>query len=196
MENPKDNANSYWMFSTASLINVLLVPEQSFVNRISPFIPGEVNSAIWYITLDGRNISSNDVAALQGRISELQQLSDKLLPKIKTMRSPEKALTAYHQAVGKLTILLYAFAVPIIGLILAFVGLVSSLMIERKRNEMAVTRSGATASQVLASIALESLLLGLISMVISLPVAIILTRTIGRPAALWILQAEPTSGST
>ena len=178
---PKDNTDPYWMFSTASLINVLLLPEQSFVNRISPFIPGEVNSAIWYITLDGTNISSNDVATLQGRISELQQLSDKLLPKIKTMRSPEKALTAYHQAVGKLTILLYAFAVPIIGLILAFISLVSSLMIERKRNEMAVTRSrGATASQVLASIALESLLLGLISMVISLPVAILLTRTIGQ----------------
>ena len=178
---PKDNTDPYWMFSTASLIDGLLVPEQTFVNRISPFLPGEVNSAIWYITLDGTNISSNDVATLLGRIGQLERLAAKLLPNIKNMRSPEQALVAYHQAVGKLTILLYAFAVPIIGLILAFISLVSSLMIERKRNEMAVTRSrGATAPQVLGSIALESLLLGLISLAISLPLAIFLTKTIGQ----------------
>jgi len=178
---PKDNSDPYWMFSTANLISVLLVPEQTFINRISPYLPGEVNSAIWYITLDGTNINSGDVATLLGRIGQLENLAAKLLPNVKSMHSPEKALVAYHQAVDKLTILLYAFAIPIIGLILSFISLVSSLMIERKRNEMAVTRSrGATALQVLGSITLESLLLGLVSFAISLPVSFLLTRIIGR----------------
>ncbi len=178
---PIDNTESYWMFNTVTLIQVLLVPEQTFVNRISPLMPGEVNSALWYLTLDGTKISSNNVGALLGQIDHLQKQANELLPNVKTFRSPETVLLSYRQAVDQLTILLYAFAVPIIGLILAFISLVSTLTIERKRNELAITRSrGATASQVLGSIVLESTFLGLISLAISIPVAIFITKTIGQ----------------
>jgi putative ABC transport system permease protein len=188
---PIDNSDPYWMFSTANLIDVLLVPEQTFVNRISPLMPDEIYSAIWYLTLDGSHISSNDVGTLLGRISQLEKTASELLPNVKNMRSPEDALIAYHQAVNKLTILLYAFAVPVIGLILAFISLVSNLTIERKRNELAITRSrGATASQVLGSIALESAILGLISFAISIPVAIFLTKMIGQARSFMDFSAR------
>ncbi len=48
-----------------------------------------------------------------------------------------------------LTVLLYAFSIPIIGLMLAFIGLVVGLSVGRQRNEIAVLRSrGATALQI------------------------------------------------
>lgn len=188
---PRDNTETYWIFSPSKLETVMLVPEQTFSDRVSPVIPGEVKSAIWFITLDGTNISSNDVATLLGRIAQLKETAAELLPNVKSMRSPEDALVAYNKAVNKLTILLYAFAVPIIGLILAFISLVSSLMIERKRNEMAVTRSrGATASQMLGSIALESAVLGVVSLAVSIPVAILLTRVIGQARSFMDFSAR------
>jgi len=177
---PKDSSDPYWVSGTSNLIDELFVPEQTFVNRISPVMTGEVFTANWYITLDGTNISSSDVATLLGRIGRMENMAGSLLPNIRLLRSPENALVAYHQAVNKLTILLYAFSVPILGLILAFIALVSSLMIERKRNEMAVTRSrGANAPQVLGSIALESGLLGLAALAIGIPAAVFLTKLIG-----------------
>ena len=188
---PRDNTETYWMFSPSKLEAVMLVPEQTFSDRVSPVIPGEVKSAIWFITLDGTNISSNDVATLLGRLAQLKETAAEMLPNVKSMRSPEDALVAYNKAVNKLTILLYAFAVPIIGLILAFISLVSSLMIERKRNEMAVTRSrGATASQMLGSVALESVVLGVVSLAVSIPVAILLTRVIGQARSFMDFSAR------
>ncbi len=188
---PTDNSETYWMFHPMKLENVLLVPEQTFADRVSPLIPGEVKTAIWFITLDGTDISSNDVGTLLGRIDQLKRTAAELLPNVKDMRSPEDALVAYNKAVNKLTVLLYAFAVPVIGLILAFISLVSSLMIERKRNEMAVTRSrGATASQMLGSVALESAVLGVISLAISIPVAILLTKVIGQARSFMDFSAR------
>jgi putative ABC transport system permease protein len=92
------------------------------------------------------------------------------------------ALQAYQRAARLLTILLYAFAVPVMGLVLAFIGLVSNLSIERKQNEIAVTRSrGAAKTQIVSSIALEGLLLGGLALLISLPAALGVTRLMSAP---------------
>ena len=178
---PKDPLEPYWMFSPSSLIDVLLVPEGTFVNRLSPSLSGEVYTGVWYMVMDGTNIHTTEVGTLLRRITRLENQASGLLPNIYVRRSPAEALSEYQRAASQLTILLYAFAVPIIGLILAFISLVASLGLERKRNEIAVTRSrGATSLQVLGSIILESVLLGLMALVISLPFAIGLTHVISR----------------
>ena len=74
--------------------------------------------------------------------------------------SPSDALDRYQLQSGQLTVLLYAFSVPIMGLLLAFIGLVVGLSVARQRNEVAVLRSrGATSMQVVGISFIESVLL-------------------------------------
>jgi putative ABC transport system permease protein len=178
---PIDNADPYWVISTSFLADVILVPEETFANRVSAFMPGEVYSANWFLVMDGSQISSDNVGTLLGRIGGMQNQAAVLLPGMRILRSPVQELQEYQKAANQLSILLYVFAIPILGLILAFISLVASLSVERKRNEIAIMRSrGATAGQVLGSIALESLLLGILALAISLPVAIAITKFISR----------------
>ncbi len=69
------------------------------------------------------------------------------------------ALLDYRRSANLLTILLYAFSIPILGLLLAFITLTAGLATERRRNEVAVLRSrGAMAAQMVGIAALESLI--------------------------------------
>lgn len=171
----------YWMFSPSSLAEMMLVSETTFTNRISPSMPGEVYSAFWYLVLDGSQVQSAEVETLVQRIRRLQVDIHQILPGVKLNRSPMNALLDFQQSARQLNVLLYAFSIPIIGLILAFISLVSNQSIERKRSELAIMRSrGATALQMLGTIALESLILGVVALLLSLPVAMLIARVIGQ----------------
>ncbi len=178
---PKDASESYWFFSPSELVDVFLVPEATYSGPIAQTFYGEVYTSRWYIAMDASKISSGQVGGLLGRIGALQSRAAALLPNIQLSSSPVDALRKYQAAASQLSILLYAFAAPILGLILVFISLVGSLSTERKRNEMAVTRSrGATSLQVLGSVLLETAILGLVAFLISLPLAMMVTRLIGQ----------------
>jgi putative ABC transport system permease protein len=177
---PKDDPKAFWFSEPSNLYRSFLVTEEIFKEQISPAIYGEIYTANWYFILDGSYLTRSGVPGLINKLSNLERETANLLPKIKAMRSPVEDLRRFLQAANQLTLLLFAFAVPILGLILAFISLVSTLSVERKRNEIAVTRSrGATSLQVLGSVAAESLLLGLLSLAISIPVAIQVAKWMG-----------------
>jgi putative ABC transport system permease protein len=178
---PIDAASPNWMDSPSSLINVLLVPEESFTRRISSGLTGEINTAVWYMVMDGATIRTSDVAGFLHRINRLVNQAKIRLPYLQVSQSPVEALMEYQRASGQLTILLYSVNTPIIGLILAFISLIASLSLERRRNEIAIMRSrGATAAQMLLSIAVESIILGLVAFAISLPLALWITQLISQ----------------
>jgi putative ABC transport system permease protein len=188
---PKDATESYWFFSPSSLVSVFLVPEATFREPIARTFYGEVYTARWYFVMDGSKISTDQIGALLERISSLHAKAGALLPNIQLSSSPVDALRKFQDAVNQLSILLYAFAVPILGLLLAFISLVANLSTERKRNEMAVTRSrGATSFQVLGSVLLETAILALTAFFISLPLAMLVTRLIGQTSGFMDFSAN------
>jgi putative ABC transport system permease protein len=178
---PTDPTDTFWISNPSFYENVLFLPEQSFLERISTYLPDEVFSAYWYLIMDGSKVHVEDVVPLLNNINNVEKLTNYLLPNIRLSVSPADALWEYRIASRSLTILLYAFSIPILGLILAFISLVSRLSVERQRNEIAILRSrGASPFQILGMIALEGLILGLISLAISMPLAIQLTRVIAQ----------------
>ena len=180
---PIDAEESYWISAPTRYDTVLFTSEEAFSGTVDKTIPQAVFSAYWYFVMDGSKVFSGDVQPLLQRIHRLEQTAADNLPKIKLRISPVEALTKYQRSANLLTILLYAFSVPIVGLILAFIGLVARLSVERQRNEIAVMRSrGASPFQVLSFSIVEGLILGLVALILSLPVAVTLTRW-SRPCA-------------
>ncbi|NOZ27345.1 MAG: FtsX-like permease family protein [Chloroflexi bacterium] len=186
-----DPDEEYWFYKPAALEDLLLVPESTFAGRISPYLEDEVYLALWYFVMDGSNVHSSDVGSLLTRITAMQQRVAALLPNTSLDVSPTDALQRYRKAASLLTILLYAFSVPIIGLILAFVGLVVGLTVGRQRGEIAILRSrGATAAQVVGIATLEALLLGVIALALGSPVGEMIAHVIGKARSFLNFTAQ------
>ena len=178
---PSDRYDPYWFFNPSSFVERLMVPEESFSGYLRQAIPNEVYTAAWYLVLDGSEIHHTDAAPLIRRAQQVTQRAAGLMPNTKLGRSPIDALYDYRRSTNLLTILLYAFSIPIFALLLTFIALTSDLAVERRRNEVAVLRSrGAMTGQMIGIAALESLLLGLAAMAISAPLGMAVAGLMGQ----------------
>ncbi|RIK43742.1 MAG: ABC transporter permease [Chloroflexi bacterium] len=173
-------ADEYWFYRLSVFDNQLFIPEASFQGRVAPLLTDEIAQALWYIVMDGSHIHANDVGWLVARIEAVQQRAATLLANTRLEISPYAALNRYRVQSQLLNVLLYAFSIPIIGLLIAFIGLVVGLAVGRQRNEIAVLRSrGATALQILGIAVLESFILGALALGTGIPVSEMISRAIG-----------------
>ena len=166
-----DPAEEYWFYNPQALDDTLVVSEGTFAGRLSSYLDDEVNLALWYLVMDGSGVHASDASALLVRINSVRLKAAALLPGTELAVSPADELGGYQRAAALLTFLLYAFSVPIVGLILAFIGLVVGLSVGRQRGEIAVLRSrGATAMQVVGIALLEGLLIGALALAVGSPI--------------------------
>lgn len=190
---PRDPDADYWFYSPAALGEQLLVPEESFLGRIAVELDDDAYLASWYLLLDTSSLHADQASRLLTRLTQVQQRVSALLPGTTLPISPVSALQSYMTASRLLTVLLYAFSIPIVGLLLAFVWLVASLSVRQRRNEFAVLRSrGATTVQVVAMAAVEGVVLGMIALAVAWPVSQWITQTIGRAASFLDFSREAT----
>jgi putative ABC transport system permease protein len=177
---PNDPADEYWFYPWNVFETQLFIPEASFRGRMTSLLNDEIDQMVWYWRLDGSEVSADDADLLVARIDQIRARAATLLPNTKLDISPYDGLRDYQRASGYLNILLYAFAIPIVCLLLAFIGLVVGLSVGRQRNEIAVLRSrGATAFQIVGIATLEALMLAGLALAIAAPLAISVAQTIG-----------------
>lgn len=177
----KDPNSDFWFFTPRFFDDLLIVPEGTFSQRFGPTLNNEITRAIWYLVLDGSGINTNNADALAARAYQVEQQAETLLPKLSNAISPAGGLSRYRSSTEQLTILLTAFNVPVIGLILAFIGLIVGLAVNQRRNEIAVIRSrGGTPWQIMGFALLEGLVLGGIALVLGTVMALGLTQLMGK----------------
>jgi putative ABC transport system permease protein len=180
---PRDLADPFWFYNPRSLANSLMVPESTFLQRISPSMDKEVYAAIWYVVFNGDTVRTDDVPGLVGRIHYVNTRVGTLLTNTVLDISPMDALQTYRWTTFVMTIVLYVFSIPILGLVLYFIGLIAGLVVERQRGEIAILKSrGAGDSQVIGIYALEGILIGAISLagglVIGRQLALVMGNTV------------------
>ncbi len=178
---PTDPRDTYWFYAPQVFTERLLVSEEAFVATVSSELTKEVYTAVWHLVFDGQDIHHASAGPLIRRTRSVQQRAATLLPNVSLARSPLEALLEYQRSVYLLTLRLYAFSIPIVGLIFAFIILTASLSTDRQRNEIAVLRSrGAQISQMIGAAALEGSLQGALALAISLPISIWIASVIGQ----------------
>jgi putative ABC transport system permease protein len=175
---PSDPTLSIWDLKSQE---TFLVPEETYAKRIADTVQDELLNSEWQLIVSGSQLHANDIDGLLKRMDRVSNNVTNLLTGTKLNASPFNALAAYQKNVPTLTLLLFAFSAPILGLILVFVGLVAGLYVSQQRNEIAILRSrGATLTQVAAMAALQGLTLGLIALVVGVPIGMLIAQAIGR----------------
>lgn len=158
-----------------------LVHEASYTGPVSDIVKDELSSSIWSIVTDGSGLLSSDISLLDARIRTVEAQAATLLPKTALIASPLEALARYKKNAPALTYLLFAFSVPILGLILTFIGLVAGLFVGQQRGEMAILRSrGASSLQVVWISLLQGVLLGAVALSGGVGLGFLVTHTIGK----------------
>ena len=161
--------------------NLLLVHEESYKGIISDRVDDELINSIWSITASGSSLHAQDVSALEERIRSIEVQADTILPGTKLILSPLDALQRYQDNAPKLTYLLFAFSVPILSPIVAFIGLVAGLFVNQQRGEMAILRSrGASAWQVTGISLFQGVLLGALALAGGILLGNWITHSIGK----------------
>jgi putative ABC transport system permease protein len=162
----RDPSEDFWFYRQAAFDEVFLIPEATYA-QMGQGMRGEVGLALWHVILNGDDVRSTDVGPLLSRIAILRNKATAILQDIDIARSPEAELINYSRTVFMLTISLYVFSVPILAIVLYFISLVSGMVVQRQRNEVAMLRSrGTTTSQVVGIYVLEGLIIGGLALVL------------------------------
>ncbi|RPJ41101.1 MAG: ABC transporter permease, partial [Chloroflexi bacterium] len=165
--NPEEE---YWFIKPEMLKERMMVSEETFAKRVAPMLTDEIYGAFWFLGIDGSSVRPDQAMPLVYRTLNFAKVAAQQLPRIKLSVSPVDALISYQRAANLLTVLLFAFSVPIFGLLLAFITMTASMTVERQRNEIAILRSrGAMIAQMIGIATVESILLGALAMAVSLP---------------------------
>lgn len=178
---PNDENEDYWFIAPRNFADLLLIPEATFTDRLSPVLNNEVARAIWYLVLDGRAVNTANASSIAARAARVERQVDVLLPNLSGLISPADGLNRYRNSAQQLTVLLSAFNLPLIGLILAFIGLIVGLAVDQRRNEIAIMRSrGGTPYQIVFFALLEGLVLGGVAIILGTMLALVLTQLMGK----------------
>jgi putative ABC transport system permease protein len=169
---PRNPNDAYWFIRPDSLEDVLLVPEQTYKQRVAPQGSNARAQTLWYLILDGSNVRNQDVPNLLGRIRATLRHVDELLPGVTMPVSPRQGLEGQYSRVRLLTISLVVFSIPILALIGYFIIMVAGMVVQRQQNEIAVFRSrGVSRVEVLGIYLLEGVLLGALALVVGIYLA-------------------------
>lgn len=187
---PLDPADPFWFYRPGAFDDVLLTGEAAFNQSVVPALETPVSQAVWYQIYDGSRVRTGDVAALLSRVRVVEARVTALLEGTTLDISPVPALQTYGRAARRLTVLLTIFAVPVVGLVLYFIGLVAGMVVRRGQNEIAVLRSrGATREQILLIYLLQGLLVGLLGLAGGLLLARGLAALMGRARSFLTLES-------
>ena len=187
----RDETSTYWFYQPRAFEDSLMIHEDTFRERISPYTEEEVNLGLWYIITDGSGISTNRVDDLIEREIDVEMTIDQLLSGAYISSSPGEELRPYQRTVTTLSLTLTVFSTPVIALMVVFLTMIVGLIVDKQQNETAVLRSrGTSPFQVLSLATVEALIIGSISILLGMGLAIVFTRLIGSTSSFLQLSYD------
>lgn len=177
---PKDPA---WFFPDPATVfhDVVLVPEETFTGPVAAALKKEVGQVVWFARLSGANLTAAGASPLLARIEGVRAQAAGIIPGLRLEQSPAEALGRYRASAAALTLQLFVFSAPILGLVLYFAGLVAALLVARQRGEIALLKTrGVRDAQVLGIYIVEWLILGAIALAIGPTIGLGFATFMGR----------------
>ncbi len=177
----RDAADPFWFYQPDSFDETLLTTEATFQERVAPLIEDAIALALWYQVYDGSGLHPAAVESLLSQVLTVEARVTALLDNTTLDVSPVLALQEFGRSARLLTVILSIFSIPVLGLVLYFVGLIAGLVVSQGQAEIAVLRSrGSSRAQIVGVYLLEGTLVGGLGMLGGLALGRSLAQVIGR----------------
>ena len=174
----KDKVDPYWYQALVAYSDSFMIDYSLFYKE---FIEAEIpllTKAIWHYAFDYHKITLNNI----GSILEAYQKQNRwFIEKRVDFTMPAiPIIEQYHEREQQLKITLWVVQVPILLMLAFYIFMVSQLIVENEKNEIAVLKSrGASGVQVFISYLFEALLLSGIAMAVGPPLGLFLCTFLG-----------------
>lgn len=154
-----DPRDDFWFQNpNLTLERALLVREADYAALAEPALGQHPSFVSWYLILDDAPLTSENMRRHAQGLRAARQIIVRYLPDAIMDSSPLEALETAIQRESDLTALLLVFSVPIIGFVLYFLSLISSITVRWQRRELAIMVSrGMHGGQMLAISAIEAM---------------------------------------
>ncbi|MCL4545198.1 MAG: FtsX-like permease family protein [Chloroflexi bacterium] len=164
---PKNPNEPYWFYRPDTFNDYVLVPEQNYFNGVLKVNPNAEYEYYWFFIFNQRDIHSTNAAQVISGSQQLTATASSLMSGITLDISPVKVLEQFETDSYFLKILLFALSVPTLAIVLYYILLASTMLIDRQRNEIAVLKSrGASNIQVLGIYVVEGGFFGAVALVL------------------------------
>lgn len=181
-QNEKEDDLFFRDTTLANYNNMLVIHEKVFEEELMNGRKAELSYSSWYFVMDYTHMS---VRTAEPFIQMDQLIKSKVYTKVKTYQADfdvpaVQTIERYFERSLQLGKLMWSLNVPVLIMLGFYMFMVSSLTVERQKNEIAVLLSrGAARWQVVASYAVEAVLLCLAALLAGPYIAQVLTRLLG-----------------
>jgi len=153
-----DPHDPFWFSNPdLGLRNRLLVREADYGRQIEPLFDAQVAFVSWYMILDESPMTPDRLEQYAEGFAQAFQTIAKFIPESRVDGSPLEAMTRALERERNLTALLLVFSVPLMGFLLYFLTLVSTVTLRWQQRETAIMVSrGLRARQLLVVGAIEA----------------------------------------
>lgn len=170
--NPDDD---FWFIPPFGLSDVLLVTRDTFETQVAEILPRPVDYVTYNYNLDDTPLQTEMVDRLLARIETLRNDIFQKRAGSSMSTNLTSVLNQYVKAAREMTLLMVAFAAPLLVIVLYFIVLVSGMVIRRQEMELITIRSrGASSADTLGLYAIQSVIIGVIALIIGMPLGYII----------------------
>ncbi|MCY4375227.1 MAG: ABC transporter permease [Spirochaetaceae bacterium] len=185
-----DPRDPFWFGRFSRLSTSYLVDFSTFERHFLETEARNMTRAYWHYAIDYHQLTIRDVPHVMRRYQDYVRLAAPAGVSFSFAIAP--LLESYLLRAAILERTLSFLQIPSALLLLLFVAMLSRLVIDGDRNEIAVLKSrGAAGRQILSAYLIEALLLGAVGLVLGLPLAVFIVRVIGASNGFLDFVARP-----
>lgn len=172
---PVDPDDDFWFIPAFGLSDGLLITRDTFETQIAELLPKPVDYVVYNFNLDDAPLQTEMVQPLLARIETLRNDIFQKRAGSSMSTNLTSVLTSYVKASREMTLLMVAFAAPLLVIVLYFIVLVSGMVIRRQEMELITIRSrGASSGDTLGLYAIQSVIIGVFALIIGMPLGYVI----------------------
>ncbi len=185
-----DPRDLFWFGRFSRLSTSYMIDFSTFERHFLDTEARNLTRAYWHYAIDYHELTIRDVPTVMRRYQDYVRLAAPA--GVSFNFAIASLLESYLLRAATLQRTLSFLQIPSALLLLLFVAMLSQLVIDGDRNEIAVLKSrGAAGRQILSAYLIEALLLGAVGLVLGLPLAVLIVRVIGASNGFLDFVARP-----
>ncbi|CAG7629577.1 hypothetical protein PAECIP111802_01568 [Paenibacillus allorhizosphaerae] len=170
----------YWYNYLSSYRGSFLLPFETFEKSFMEDKLAFVRSSIWYTAVDYNAMELSSIGKFASAYNGTEAFLGERFENV-SMKAPAlQTMAGYYAKEEKLRVMLWSLNVPVMIMLAYYLFMVSNLITDRQKTEIAVLRSrGASRLQIVASYLIEGVLLGAMALAIGPLLGLQLTKVLG-----------------
>lgn len=178
---PKEGDDIYWSScQTSSFDESVIMNEQDMLNDLIKENSTQLDSAKWIFSVDYHKLALENVGQVYSSYNKITSDLINIRGSVETGFELKGIVNYYISKESQLKTTMWSLNVPVIVMLSIYLFMVSNLIINKERNEIALLISrGASRLQVVFGYAIEGLILGLIAFILGPILGVYLTKVLG-----------------